>query len=123
MTVRPSLTRLTRDKDRKHGDPGSEDSRSGRVGGCPEGLTISIRTKKVRSRRLDPEGRRITADIRAMLAHPLAAGQRAINAHERNHRTTQPTNTKTKPDEMTEITNAQVTSNIINIKARTDEQA
>ena len=40
MTVRPSFTRLTRDKDRKHGDPGSEDPRSGRVGGCPEGLTI-----------------------------------------------------------------------------------
>ena len=29
-----------RDEDRKHGDPGFEDPRSGRVGGCPEGLTI-----------------------------------------------------------------------------------
>ena len=32
-----------RDEDRKHGDPGSEDPRSGRVGGCPEGLTIILR--------------------------------------------------------------------------------
>ena len=32
-----------RDEDRKHGDPGSEDPRSGRVGGCPEGLTIRTR--------------------------------------------------------------------------------
>ena len=29
-----------RDEDRKHGDPASEGHRSGRVGGCPEGLKV-----------------------------------------------------------------------------------